>query len=156
MTIAEIDKLKTFEESLPPAPQPVASYVTAVEAGDLVFTAGALPIKDGVVIYTGSAGSFTVSPEQAQEAAKLCCVNLLSVLKDRLSSLQRIKRIVKLTGYVNSTPSFTQHPFVVNAASDLLVELFGEKGKHARTAIGVSSLPLDATVELDLVVQIEH
>lgn len=146
--------LEAFEQTLPPVVAPLASYVTAVQTGNLVYTSGALPMKDGQLVYTGAVGSFLVSVERGQEAAQLCCLNLLSVLKDTLGSLKRVERIVKLTGYVNSTPSFMYQALVVNGASDLLVEVFGERGRHARTSIGVAALPLDASVEIDLIVQV--
>lgn len=146
--------LEAFEQTLPPVTQPIASYVTAVQAGDLVFTSGALPIQEGVVRYTGAVDGSPTSLKQGREAARLCCINLLSVLKDKLTRLGRIERIVKLTGYVNSHPDFTEIPLIINGASDLLVELLGEKGRHARTSVGVSALPLNATVEIDLVVQV--
>jgi enamine deaminase RidA (YjgF/YER057c/UK114 family) len=150
----ETQSLAAFEQTLPPVTQPLGSYVTCVQVGDLIFTSGALPMKDGVVAYTGSVGNFVVPLEVGQEAAKLCCINLLSILKDKLTTLHRVQQVVKLTGYVNSGPLFTQHPQVINAASDMLAEVFGEKGRHARTSIGVASLPLDAAVELDLIVQV--
>lgn len=151
---AGMDNLEAFEQTLPPVTKPIASYVTAVQTGNLVYTSGALPIQDGVVLYTGTVGSFLVSIERGSEAARLCCMNLLSVLKDKIGSLSRVEQVVKLTGYVSSTPRFTDQAKVINGASDLLVEVFGERGRHARTSVGVAALPLDASVELDLIVQV--
>lgn len=154
MTLTEPLNLEAFEAALPPVTAPIASYVTAVQTGNLLYTCGALPLKDGELVSAGAVGSFVVSVEDGRAAAYQCCLNLLSILKDRLGSLSRVEQVVKLTGYVNSTAAFTQHAQVVNAASDLLLEVFGERGRHARTSIGVVSLPLDASVELDLIVQV--
>lgn len=148
------DSLEAFENSLPEAPQPVGSYVTAVQSGNLVFTSGALPVKDGLVLYQGKVGSITVSLEEGIEAAKLCCINQLSVLKQHLGSLSRIERVIKLTGYVNCVDDFSMQPQVINGASDMLAEVFGEKGRHTRAAVGVNALPLNASVEIDMVVQV--
>jgi enamine deaminase RidA (YjgF/YER057c/UK114 family) len=148
------ESLEAFEATLPPAVQPIASYVSAVQTGNMIYTSGALPIQDGVVQHRGDVGSFLMTVEEGQAAARLCCINLLSVLKDKLGTLKRVEQVVKLTGYVNSAPTFTDQAKVVNGASDLLAEVFGEKGRHARTSIGVAALPLDASVELDLIVQV--
>ncbi len=149
-----IESLESFEATLPPVVQPLGSYVTAVQAGDLVFTSGALPLVDGVLKHKGAVGNYAVTIEYGHEAARICCINLLAVLKEKLGSLRRVEEVVKLTVYVNSTPSFTQQAQVVNGASDLLAEVFGERGRHARTSIGVAALPLDASVEIDLIVKV--
>lgn len=149
-----IDSLEAFEATLPPVTQPIASYVTAVQTGNLLFTSGVLPIKDGEVLYRGDVGSFLVSVDEGREAARLCCLNALSILKDRLGTLKRVEQVVKLTVYVNSSPRFTQQAQVANGASDLLGEVFGERGRHARSAVGVSALPLDASAELEMIVQV--
>lgn len=146
--------LAEFEQTLPAVSKPLASYVMAVQTGNLVYTSGILPTENGALKYTGEAGGFLVTAEDANAAARLCCLNALAVLKDHLGSLSRIEQVVKLTGYVNSAATFTQHPQVVNGASDLLLEVLGEKGRHARAAVGVASLPLDATVEVELIVQV--
>jgi enamine deaminase RidA (YjgF/YER057c/UK114 family) len=151
-----IESLEAFEATLSPVVQPIGSYVTAVQTGNLVYTSGALPMKDGILQHYGDVGSFLMTVEEGQAAARLCCMNLLSVLKDKLGTLSRVEQVVKLTGYVNSAPCFTEQAKVVNGASDLLAEVFGERGRHARTSIGVSALPLDASVELDLIVQVAN
>lgn len=148
------ETLEAFEQSLPPMAQPVANYVMSVQTGNLVYTSGVLPVQEGQVLYKGPIGNILAPVEYGQEAARLCCLNLLSVLKNHLGSLSRVERIVKLNGFVNSSPQFTDHPKVVNAASDLLVAVFGERGKHARAAVGVASLPLGASVELEMIVQV--
>ncbi len=153
-TMMDTDKLEAFEKELPPVVTPLASYVTAVQTGNLIYTSGVLPIEEGKVIYTGAVGSFVVPVSVGQEAARLACMNLLSVLKDKLGTLKRVEQIVKLTGYVNSVSYFTEHPAVINGASDLLLEVFGDRGRHARAAIGVASLPRDASVELEVIVQV--
>ncbi len=154
--LTNIENLETFENELPPVTKPLASYVTAVQVGDLIYTSGVLPMKDGAIIYSGPIRDSEISVKNGQEAAQLCCLNLLSVLKDKLGSLKHVEQIVKLTGYVNSPAGFKQQPQVINGASNLLAKLFGDKGKHARAAIGVSSLPLDASVEIDLIVQVKR
>jgi enamine deaminase RidA (YjgF/YER057c/UK114 family) len=146
--------LETFEVSLPPAPQPVGSYVPIVQTGNLLYTSGTLPMKDGQVAYTGAVGE-AVSVEDGREAARLCAINALAIVKGHLGSLERVVRVVKLTGFVQSPAGFGQQPAVVNGASDLLVEVFGEKGKHARAAVGVASLPLNASVELEMILEIK-
>ena len=147
--------LETIDAHLPPAPQPVGSYVPAVQTGHLLFTSGTLPMKDGQLTHTGQVGSYTVSVEDAQAAARQCMLNALAVVKHYAGGLDRVARVVKLTGYVSSSATFTEQPAVINAASDVLVALFGDAGKHARAAVGVASLPLDAAVELDLVVELK-
>jgi enamine deaminase RidA (YjgF/YER057c/UK114 family) len=146
--------LETFEASLPAPPNPVGSYLPCVQSGNLVFTSGVLPLNNGVVAFTGQVGSYALPLEKGQEAARLCIINALSVLKAHLGSLSRVQRVVKLTGFVNSASSFYQQPVVINPASDLLFEVFGEAGRHARSAVGVASLPLDAAVELELIVEV--
>jgi enamine deaminase RidA (YjgF/YER057c/UK114 family) len=151
----EPSTLEDWEALLPPAPQPVGSYVPCVQVGNLVFTSGVLPMKDGAVAYTGAVGSISISQESGQEAAKLAALNALSVLKAQIGSLSNIRKIIKLTGFVNSVSSFTEQPIVINGASDLLVKVFGETiGKHARSAVGVSALPKNASVEIELIVEV--
>ena len=149
-----INSIEQFEATLPEAIQPLGSYVTAVQVGNLVYTSGALPIQEATVTCTGAVGDSGTSVEAAQNAARLCGINLLSVLKAHLGSLNKVQQVVKLTGYVNSDPTFSQQAAVVNGASNLMTEVFGEKGKHARTSIGVAALPMNASVEVDLIVQI--
>lgn len=144
-----------IEANLPSPPTPVGSYVPCIRVGNLLYTSGTLPMRDGNVLYKGAVGGVGVPLEQGQEAAKLCTMNLLSILKGELGSLDKVKRIVKLTGFVNSASAFYQQPAVLNAASDLLVEIFGERGKHVRSAVGVSALPLNASVEIEMIAEIE-
>ena len=139
--------------ALPEVPVPVASYVNCVRTGNLVFLSGGLPV-DGNIRIVGKAGA-EVDLDRAQAAARMIVLNRLAVLKAELGDLDRVVRIVALNGFVNCGPEFTQHPAVLNGASDLLVAVFGEKGKHSRTAVGVSSLPFDVVVELNMVVEVE-
>jgi len=147
------DKLKTMGIELPAAPAPLASYVPAVRAGELVFTSGQLPLVNGQLAQKGKVGR-EVDPQTAYQAARQCAVNCLAVVQGLTGSLDRVAKIVKVTGYVASAPGFHEQPKVVNGASDLLVEIFGEAGRHARAAVGVSELPLDAPVEVEMVVQL--
>ena len=145
-------KLNELGLSLPVSPKPVASYIPTVIVSDLLFTSGTLPFKDGKVVYVGKMGENPV--EVGYEASKLATLNSLSAVKDSIGDLSKIKRIVKVTGYVNSSKGFTDQPKVINGASDLLVSVFGEAGKHVRSAIGVAELPLNALVEIEFVYQL--
>jgi enamine deaminase RidA (YjgF/YER057c/UK114 family) len=127
---------------LPDVPKPVASYVPAVRSGNLLFLSGQLCTVDGELKYRGKVGK-EVSLEDACEAAKAAAINSLAVIKQQIGSLDKVKRIVKVVGYVASDPNFSEQPKVVNGTSDFLVEVFGEKGSHARSAVGVASLPLN-------------
>ena len=146
-------RLKELKIELPPASKPIASYVTAVRTGNLVFLAGAGPVKNGKPIITGKVGS-DVTEEQANKAARETILISLAALRAEIGSLDRVKRIVKLTGWVNSAPGFTRQPWVINGASDLLVEIFGDAGKHARSSVGANELPLNIPVEIELVVEV--
>jgi enamine deaminase RidA (YjgF/YER057c/UK114 family) len=139
--------------TLPMPPAPAGSYVPVVVTGNLVFVAGQMPVEAGQVKFKGKVGK-DVSIETGQQAARLCTINALAQLKVALGNLDRIKRVVKVTGFVNCEPSFADQPKVVNGASDLLVQVFGEKGKHARAAVGVGSLPLESAVEVEFIVEI--
>lgn len=147
------ETLSSLGIRLPSPPAPAGSYVPVVIAGSLAFVAGQIPMEAGQVKFRGKVGS-DVSIEAGQQAARLCTINALAQLKAALGSLDRIKRVVKVTGFVSCDPSFTEQPKVVNGASDLLVQIFGEKGKHARAAVGVASLPLDSAVEVEFIVEI--
>jgi len=138
---------------LPQVPTPAGSYVPAVRTGNLVFTAGQVPFEDGEIRITGKVGD-AVSLEEAQHAARLCTLNALAAVASVAGGLERISRIVKVVGYVASAPGFNGQPQVVNGASDLLGEIFGENGHHARSAVGVLELPLDAPVEVELIVEL--
>jgi enamine deaminase RidA (YjgF/YER057c/UK114 family) len=141
--------------SLPPAPKPVASYVpvVVVEKAGLAFVAGQIPMKDGVMLTSGTLPNM-VTLEQAQACARQCVLNGLAQLQAALGSIDRVKRIVKVGVFVACEPGFTDQPRVANGASDLLVEIFGEAGRHARAAVGVPALPLGAAVEVDFVVEV--
>lgn len=154
--MSQIDK-KLFELGITiPAPaKPVATYVGWVRTGNLVYTAGQVTLKDGKIEYQGKVGK-DFSTETAAQAARLCAINVIAQLKDACGgNLDRVKRVVKLVVFVNGTPEFTEHPKVANGASDLMVEVFGDKGKHARSAVGSGSLPLNVAVEVEAVAEIE-
>ncbi len=133
---------------------PVANYVGHVRVGNLVFVSGQIPLKDGKMPYVGKVGD-TVSLDEAQAAARLCAINIIAQLKAACEGdLDRVRRIVKLTGFVNSTPEFGDQPEVINGASDLFVEVFGDKGRHARAAVSAGALPRQVAVEIDAVAEI--
>lgn len=145
-------KLKQLNIILPIPPKPAGSYIPVVQSGNLAFVSGQIPMQDGKVLFTGKVPS-EKSIEDAQKAAKLCAINLLAQLKANLGSLDRITKIIRVSGFVNCTSEFTEQPKIINAASDLFFEIFGEKGRHSRIAVGVSSLPLNSTVEIDMIVE---
>lgn len=147
------EKLAGLDIVLPNPPKPAGSYIPVVKTGNLVFVSGQIPLKEGKVIFQGKVPT-NVSIDDARKAAKLCIINVLAQLKADLGTLDKISRIVRVSGFVNSTQDFTDQPKVINAASDLLFEIFGENGKHSRIAVGVSSLPLNSAVEIDLVAEI--
>ena len=147
-------KLAELGLTLPPAALPVAAYVPAVRTGNLVFTAGQLPLVDGKIPFVGKVGS-DVTPEQAKDMAQVCALNALAAIS-LVADIDQIERIVRVGGFVNGIPGFVAIPAVINGASELLIKLFGEaNGKHARTAIGVAELPLNAPVEVEMVVQLK-
>jgi enamine deaminase RidA (YjgF/YER057c/UK114 family) len=148
-----LDKLASLGLSLPAVPAPVAAYVNCVRSGNLLFLSGGLPI-DGETKIIGKVPT-DVSIEQAQEGARIIILNRLAVIQDAIGSLDKVKQIVALNGFVNSEPDFYGHPQVINGASELLVEIFGDKGKHSRTALGAAALPLNVAVEINLIVEIE-
>ena len=148
------EKLAALGLTLPTAAAPVAAYVPAVKTGNLVFTAGQLPIVDGKVLITGKVGA-EVTSEQAKDMAQICALNALAAIS-LVADIDQIERIIRVGGFVNGVPGFVAIPQVVNGASELLIKLFGEvNGKHARTAIGVAELPLNAPVEIEMVVQLK-
>ena len=148
-------RLEALDLRLPPVVAPLAAYVPAVVTGNLVFTAGQLPMVDGALPEAGLVGDGAddVSPAMAADYAATCAMNALAAVADALGDLERITRIVKVTGFVASAPGFTGQPAVVNGASNLLGEILGEAGKHARSAVGVAALPLGSPVEIELVVE---
>ena len=145
-------KLAELGLELPNVAAPAGAYVPAVISGNLVFTAGQIPLVDGVLMATGKVGN-EISPEFAKEIAQRCALNALAAIKSVLGDLSRVKRVVKVVGFVASTPEFTGQPGVLNGASELLGKVFGDAGLHARSAVGVASLPLDAPVEVELIVE---
>jgi len=146
------ERISALGFTLPAAAQPVGSYLNCVRSGNLLHISGGLPIA-GEESYKGKVPS-ECSLEDAQKAARLAVLTRLAVVKAEMGSLNAVKKIVSLSGYVNAEPDFTAHPQVINGASDLLVEVFGEAGKHSRAAVGVSSLPLGVSVEISLVVEV--
>jgi enamine deaminase RidA (YjgF/YER057c/UK114 family) len=146
-------RLAELGVTLPDAPAAAANYVPAVLSGSTLYVSGQLPLSGGAVTLKGRLGD-GVEIEAAREAAKLCAVNILAQARSALGDLERIGRIVKLTGFVASTPDFADQPKVVNGASDFLVEALGERGRHARSAVGVAALPLGAAVEVEAVIEV--
>jgi len=147
------EKLALLNITLPIPPKPAGSYVPVVTTGKILFVSGQIPIKDGKVAYLGKVPK-EISLEEAQAAAKLCIINALAQIKNEIGSLDKISKFVRVSGFVNSTPDFTDQPKVINAASDLIFDIFGAKGHHSRIAIGVASLPLNSSVEIDVIVEI--
>ena len=146
-------KILKMNLQIPELSKPLAAYVPAVQTGKLVFTAGQLPMVNGEIICKGRVGE-DVEIDQSYEAARICTLNALAAIKGVIGDLDRIKQVVRVVGYVASVPTFTQQPAVVNGASELLLEIFGEKGKHARSAVGMAVLPLNASVEIEIVVEV--
>ena len=136
-----------------PTPKPVAAYVPAVRSGNLVFTAGQGPTLDGKPMFTGKLGR-ELTEEQGYKAAQICVVNCLACVKSLIGDLDKVEQVVKLLGFVASVDGFTRQPWVMNGASELLIKLYGERGKHARSAIGTNQLPLDIPVEVEIVVRV--
>ena len=147
------DRLRELAIELPTPPSPAGSYIPVVTTGNLAFVSGQIPMRDGKVIFEGKVPE-QQSLESARDAAKICIINGLAQLKANLGSLDKIRKFVRISGFVNSSPNFTEQPKVINAASDLLVEIFGDMAKHSRIAVGVASLPLNSTVEIDMVVEV--
>lgn len=145
------EKLETLDITLPIPPTPAGSYIPAVKTGNLLFISGQIPMENGKVMFAGKVSDDNL--EVAQRSARMCAINILAQIKRELGNLDKVTKIVRLSGFVNSTPEFSQHPKVINAASDLFFELFGEKGKHSRIALGVACLPLDSMTEIDAIVE---
>lgn len=140
--------------SVPEVAKPVAAYVPALRQGDLVYTSGQLPLVDGKLPATGKVGA-SVTAEQAQELAQTCALNAIAAAKSVIGDLDQVTQVVKVVGFVSSDPGFTAQPQVINGASELLGKAFGDKGVHARSAVGVAALPLDAPVEVEVVFAVE-
>jgi len=148
------DKLKMLGIVLPEAPSPLGSYVPVIRTGNLVFLSGILPFVDGKLLRQGKVGK-DITIDDARVDAKRAVMNALAVLRSHIGSLNTVKRCIKITGYIASSPDFTEQPKVLNAASDLLYEIFGEAGRHARAAVGVTVLPLNAPVEIEFIFEVE-
>lgn len=148
------EKIRELGFKIPEAPKPLAAYIPAIRVNNLVFTAGQLPMEDGQLKYKGKVGK-DLTEDEGRKAAEICALNCLSVIKSVTGTLDNIERIVKLTVFVNNVDGFGAQPKVANGASELMVKIFGENGKHARSAVGVSGLPLDAPVEIEMVVKVK-
>jgi enamine deaminase RidA (YjgF/YER057c/UK114 family) len=148
------ERLAALGLQLPPVTAPLAAYVPAVRSGSMVYTAGQLPLVDGQLLATGKVGA-EVGAVEAAALARTCGLNALAAAASAAGGLSSIRRVVKLTGFVASAPDFTGQPQVVNGASELMLEIFGEAGRHARSAVGTAVLPLDAPVEVELIVEVK-
>jgi len=145
------DNLKSLGITLPEAPVPAGNYMPAVKTGNLLFISGQIPLEGDTVAYTGKVSDDNM--EAAQRSAKVCAINILAQVKRELGSLDRVTRIIRLSGFVNSVPEFVMQSKVINPASDLMFKVFGEKGRHSRIAVGASSLPLDSMTEIEAIVE---
>ena len=149
------EKLKELGIEIPTPPNQAGSYIPVVTTGNLAFVSGQIPMKEGKVVFEGKVPD-NQSVDSARDAAKICIINGLAQLKANLGSLDKITKFVRISGFVNSNSNFTEQPKVINAASDLLVEVFGDMAKHSRIAVGVASLPLNSTVEIDMIVEFSN
>jgi enamine deaminase RidA (YjgF/YER057c/UK114 family) len=149
------EKIKTLGIVLPDMPRPLGSYVPFVKTGNLIYLSGMLPLKDGKLLKTGRLGE-SVSLEEAVLCARTAAINALAVLKSAAGSLDMIKQCVKITGFIASAPDFTDQPKVLNGASDLMSEVFGEAGRHARAAVGVNILPMNSPVEVEFIFEVRE
>ena len=148
------EKIKQLGITIPEPVKPLAAYIPAMQVGNLVMTSGQVPISAGVVKYQGKVGK-DLSEEEGKAAAKLCAINCLSAVKSVIGSLDKIERVLKLTVFIASAEGFTAQPKVANGASEFIGEIFGEAGKHVRSAVGVSELPLNSAVEIEMIVEIK-
>lgn len=148
------EKIKQLGITIPEPVKPLAAYIPAMQVGNLVMTSGQVPIYSGAVKYQGKVGR-DLSEEEGKEAAKLCAINCLSAVKSVIGNLDKIKRVLKLTVFIASAEGFTAQPKVANGASELIGEIFGEAGKHVRSAVGVSELPLNSAVEIEMIVEVK-
>lgn len=146
-------KLQEMGLQVPEPPKPVAAYVPGVKSGEYIYTSGQIPVVAGELKYKGKVGA-DKTPEEGYEAAKVCALNCLGVIKSIIGDLDRIEQVVKVVGFVNSAPGFNMQPKVINGASELLGAVLGDKGVHARSAVGVNELPLDATCEVEMIVRV--
>ncbi|MCX8010860.1 MAG: RidA family protein [Ignavibacteria bacterium] len=148
------ERIKNLGYELQEAPKPLAAYVPCVQVGNLIFTSGQLPLIKGELKYTGQVGK-DVTEDEAKKSAEISLLNCLSVIKSLIEDLDKIKRIVKLTVFVASSSDYYKQPIVANGASELLLKIFDEAGKHARSAVGVSALPLNAPVEIEMIAELK-
>lgn len=147
-------KIESLGIKLPSPPTPAGSYIPVVRTGNLMYISGQIPMNNGKVMFTGKVSDDNL--EIAQQSARMCAINILAQIKRELENLDKVSKIVRISGFVNSVPEFSQHPKVINSASDLIFEIFGEKGKHSRIAVGVSSLPLNSMTEIDAIVEVKE
>jgi enamine deaminase RidA (YjgF/YER057c/UK114 family) len=147
------ERLADLGLTVPDVVPPVAAYVPAMRSGQYIYTAGQVPMRDGALLHTGKVGA-EVSPEDAAECAKQCALNAIAALRSQVDDLSAVRQIVKVVGFVASAPDFTGQPKVINGASELLGAVFGDAGTHARSAVGVAVLPLDAPVEVELIAEV--
>ena len=148
------EKMKELGFTLPETVKPLAAYIPAIRTGDYIYTSGQVPFAEGELKYSGKIG-YDLSMEEGQKAAELCVLNALSAIKSELGDLNKIDRIVKVTVFVNSADGFTDQPKVANGASEFLGKIFGEAGKHVRSAVGVNELPVNSAVEVEMVVKVK-
>ena len=146
------EKIKELGIELPTPPIPAGSYIPVVKTGNLLFISGQIPMENGKVVFSGKVSDSNL--DVAQKSARMCAINILAQIKKEIGELDKVSKIIRLSGFVNSSPEFTQHPKVINAASDLIFEIFGDKGKHSRIAVGVASLPLGSMTEIDAIIEI--
>mgnify|MGYP005842176227 CR=1 FL=1 len=147
------ERLKELGITLPPAPQPLGAYIPCVRSGNLLFLSGILPLREGKLLKTGRVGE-SLSLEEARQEARQVVINALSIVKATIGDLDLVSRCIKLNGYIASSPDFTEQPSVLNTASELLYKVFGERGRHARVAIGVNILPLNSPIEIDFIFEV--
>lgn len=148
------EKIKEMGFTVPEAPKPLAAYIPALKDGNLVYTAGQLPMSAGELKYKGKLGK-ELTEEEGKNAAELCALNCLSVVKSVAGSLDNVERIIKVTAFINSAAGFTDQPKIANGASEFFVKVFGEQGKHVRSAVGVNELPLNAAVEVEIIAKLK-
>ena len=146
------EKIEELGIKLPVPPTPAGSYVPVVRTGNLLYISGQIPMENGKVVFTGKVSDDNL--ETAKKSARMCAINILAQIKREIGDLDKVSKIIRLSGFVNSVPEFSQQPKVINPASDLLFEIFGEKGKHSRVAVGVSSLPLNSMTEIDAIIEV--
>ncbi len=147
------DRLKELGITLPKSPEPLGAYMPCVRSGNLLFLSGILPLRDGKLLKKGRVGE-SLTADEAREEARQVIINAISILKASTGDLDNISRCIKLSGYIASSPDFVDQPYVLNGASELIYEIFGEKGRHARVAIGVNILPLNSPIEIDFIFEV--